>query len=92
MRWKSTGETSTSLGSTLNVENIGRTTQRGKGPSHDKSREKSKKGCSQSNGKKDCWYCGKPGHLKKDCWSQKNKQGDRSDNDSKEANVASNDL
>ena len=38
MRQKSIGETSTSSGSALNVENQGRTTQRGKGPSHDKSR------------------------------------------------------
>ena len=74
------------------MENRGRTTQRGKGPSHDKSRGKSKKGRSQSKGKKDCWYYGKPSHLKKDCWSKKNKQGDGSDDDSKEANVASNDL
>ena len=74
------------------MENRGRTTQRGKGPSHDKSWGKSKKGCSQSKGKKYCWYYGKPGHLKKDCWSQKNKQGHGNDDDSKEANVASNDL
>ena len=55
MRRKSTSETSTSLGSALNVENRVRTTQRGKGPSHEKSQGKSKKGRSQSKGKKDCW-------------------------------------
>ena len=76
----------------MNVEKKGRTTQRGKGPSHDTSWGKSKKGSSQSKRKKDCWYCGKPSDLKKDCWSPKNKQGDRSDDDSREANVASNDL
>ena len=91
MRQKNIGETSTSFGFALNVENRGRTTQRGKDPSRDKSQGKSKKGRSQSKGKKDCWCCGKPGHLKKDCWSQK-KQGDGNDDDSKEANVASNDL
>ena len=46
MRWKSIGETSTSSGSALNVEKRGRKSQRGKGPSHDKSRGKSKKGIS----------------------------------------------
>ena len=30
--------------------------------------------------------------MKKDYWSWKNKQGDENDDDSKEANVASNDL
>ena len=54
MRQKSTGETSTSLGFTLNVENRGRTMQRGKGPLHEESRGKSKKGHSQYKGKKDC--------------------------------------
>ena len=73
MRQKSIGETLTSSSFALNVENRGRTNQRGKGPSHDKSRGKTKKGCSQSKGKKDYWYCGKPSHLKKDCWSQKKK-------------------
>lgn len=37
IRQKSIGETSTSSGSTLNFEKRGRTSQRGKGPSHDKS-------------------------------------------------------
>ena len=69
----------TSSCSTLNVENRGRTNQRGKEPSHDKSQRKSKKGRSQSKGKKDFW-------------SHKNKQGHGNDDDSKEANVASNDL
>ena len=46
MQQKNTGETSTSSGSALNVENRGRKNQREKGPSHDKSQGKSKKGCS----------------------------------------------
>ena len=37
MQRKSTGETLISSGSTLNMENRGRTSQRGKGSSHDKS-------------------------------------------------------
>lgn len=89
---KRTGETPTSLGSVLNVENRGRSKERGKGLGNEKSWGKSKKGCSQSRGKKDCWYCGKPGHLKKDCWSWKNKEGDKNESDSKEANIASNTL
>lgn len=92
MRRKSTGETSTSLGSVFNVENRGRSKERGKGPGNEKSRGKSKKGHSQSRGKKDCWYYRKPGYLKKDCWSQKNKEGDRNENDSKETNITSNTL
>jgi len=37
VQWKSTSETSISLGSTLNAENKGRKTQRENGPLHDKS-------------------------------------------------------
>ena len=37
MRRKSTGETSTSSGTVLNVENKGRSKERGKGPWHEKS-------------------------------------------------------
>ena len=51
---KRKGENSTSSGSALNMENKGRTREKGKGPSHDKSWGKSRKGCSQSKGKKDC--------------------------------------
>ena len=54
MWWKSIGETLTSSSFTLNVENRGRTSQRGKGPFDDKLQGKSKKVCSQSKGKKDC--------------------------------------
>ena len=79
MWWKSIGETSTSSSSALNVKNRGRTSQRGKIPSYEKSWGKSKKGRSQSK-------------RKKDCRSRKKKQGDNSGDDSKEANVASNDL
>ncbi len=60
MRRRSTNETSTS-GSTLNVKNRRRIKEKGK-----YSWGKSKKGHSQSKGKKDCWHCGKPGHSKKD--------------------------
>lgn len=43
---KRTRKTSTSSGFVLNVENRGRTNQRGKGPSHDNSWGKLKKGHS----------------------------------------------
>ena len=32
---------------------------------------------SQSKGLRDCWYYGKSGHKKKDCWNQKNNEGDK---------------
>ena len=89
IRRKSSGRTSTS-GSVLNAENRGKTKERGNNyGNHGKSRGKSKDKRSQSRDKRDCWYCGKPGHLKKDCWSRKNKEGDRKEG-SKEANVVSN--
>ena len=46
MRRKSTGETSTSSGTVLNVENRGRSKERGKGLGHEKSRGKSMRGRS----------------------------------------------
>jgi hypothetical protein len=81
------------LGNALTVDNKGRTKERRKIPKNNgKSQRKSKKGRSKSRGKMDCWHYGKPRHLKKDCWSQKRKQGDGQHDDSKEANVASNKL
>jgi hypothetical protein len=35
-------------------------------------------------GKAKCWYCGKTGHLKKDCWKRKESE----ENSTKEANLA----
>lgn len=81
------------LGNALTVENRGRTKERGKSPTNrGKSRGKSKKGRSKSRGRLDCWHCGKPGHLKRDCWSRKGNQGDGQHDESKEANVAGDKL
>ena len=56
------------LGSSLNAKSRGRMTERGSNSrNHGKSRGKSKGRRSQSRGPNDCWYCGKPGHKKKDC-------------------------
>ena len=66
MRWKSTGETS---GNPLNMENMGRKKDRGKGLGNCRN---SRKGRSKSRlGKIECWNCGKKGHLKKDCRAPK---------------------
>ena len=54
--------------SALNAQSRGRATERGSNSkNHGKSRGKSKGRRSQSRGPNDCWYCGKPGHKKKDC-------------------------
>jgi hypothetical protein len=61
----------------------GRSTERGKnhrGTSRSKSKGK--------KSKHKCWFCGKSGHLKKDCWKRKNASKDGSTKESKEANVA----
>ena len=64
--------------SALNTQSRGRMTKRG---SHSrncgKSKEKSKEKRSQSRGPRDCWYYGKPGHKKKDCWTQTNNEEDK---------------
>ena len=56
---------------------------------HGKSRGKSKGKRSQSKGSRDCWYCGKLGYKKKDCWTQKNNEGDKLEGN-KEGNLVSN--
>jgi hypothetical protein len=69
MQWKIIGESSTSSNG-LTIENRGRTKERGKiSKNRGKSQGKSKKGRSKSREKRDCWHCGKLGHLKKDFWS-----------------------
>jgi len=82
MRRKSTGETS---GNALTVENRGRQKERGKSSGN---RGKSKHDRSKSKGRIECWNCGKKGHMKKDCWSQKGKEGNGKQEKNQEANVA----
>ena len=55
---------------------------------HGKTRGKSKGKRSQLRGPNDCWYCGKPRHKKKYCWTQNKNEGDKP-NGGKEANVVS---
>ena len=58
------------LGSALNAQSRGKTTERGIFfGNHGKSRGKSRGRRSQSRGPNDCWYSGKLGHKKKDCWN-----------------------
>jgi hypothetical protein len=61
MRWKITGETS---GNVLNIENMGRQKDRGKGSRNHTNSRKGRSKCIF--GKIECWNCGKKGHLKKD--------------------------
>ena len=83
----SSGSTSRSA---LNAQRRGRTTERGnKSRNHGKSRGKSKGKRSQSRGPRDCSYCGKTGHKKKDCWTRKNNEGDKLEGN-KKAYVVSN--
>ena len=58
---------------------------------HGKSRGKSKGKRSQCRGLRDCWYYGKLGHKKKDCWTQKNDEGDKPKGNM-EANMVSNKI
>eukprot|EP00253_Pinus_taeda_P023230 PITA_23230 len=70
MQWKISSETS---GNALTTETRGGKMERGKSPRY---RSKSRKGRSKSRAGIVCWKCGKKGHLKKDCKSQKGKEGD----------------
>jgi hypothetical protein len=66
MQWKSTCETSSNA---LNMENIGRQNDRGKGS---RNRVNSRKGRSKSRLENiKYWNCGNKGHLKKDCRAPK---------------------
>ena len=66
-RKTSSGSTS---GSALNAQSRGRTNERGNNSgNHGKSKGNPKEKKSQLRGPKDCWYCGKIGHKKKDCWT-----------------------
>ena len=67
---KSSNETS---GNALTAETRGRKMERGKRLGY---RSKSRKGRSKSRLGIVCWKCGKKGHLKKYCKSQKGKEGD----------------
>ena len=79
-------------GSALNAQSRGRMTKRGNNyGNRGKSRGKSKGKRSQSRGPRDCWHCRKPRHKKKDCWTQKNNEGDKQDGN-KEENVISSKL
>ena len=83
MQRKSTGETS---GNALTMESRGRQNERGRRPGN---RGKSKKGRSKSRFKKiECLNYGKKGHLKKDYQAPK-KKGERQQETTQEANVAS---
>ena len=50
-------------------------------------RSKSRKDISKSRSRIVCCKCGKKGHLKKDCRSQKGKEGDTQQENNHEANV-----
>ena len=83
MQQKSIGETS---GNALNMENMGRQKDRGKGSgNHGNYR----KGRSKSRvGKVECWNCGKKGNLKKNCRAP-NKQRDGQQERNQEENISS---
>jgi hypothetical protein len=72
MRRKSSQETSTSEAMLVR----GRTKEKNE-RSFSRSKSRHKKG------KEKCWYCGKTGHLKKDCWKRKESEK----NSTKEANL-----
>ena len=78
-RRKSSG--GSTLGSALNAQSSCKMTERGSNSrNREKSRGKSKGRRSQSRGPNDCWYCGKPGHKKKDFWNRKKNEGDKEEN------------
>ena len=68
----------------MSAESRGRRMERGKSLGY---RSKSRKGRSKSRSGIVCWNCGKKGHLKKYCRSQKGKQGDTQQEKNHEANV-----
>lgn len=76
MRGKFTSETSSYPGALI-VENKGRLRERGANKNQGKV-----EGSSKGKGNMECWYCGKNGHLKKDCWSRKvdGKEGNEGNN------------
>jgi hypothetical protein len=77
MRRRSSKETSTAEAMVVRVRSI----ERGKdqrGTSRSKTRGK--------NGKKKCWFCGKYGHLKKDCWKRQKPSKEDSTKEEKESN------
>jgi hypothetical protein len=78
MRKKSSKETSTTAAMVVK----GQSTERGKNH-RGTSRSKSK----GNKSKQKCWFCGKSGHLKKDCWKRQNASKEDSTKESKEANV-----
>jgi hypothetical protein len=81
MRQKNTSETS---GNVLNMENMGRKKDRGKGlGNHGNSRKSRSKSILRNI---ECWNCGKKGHLKKDCRAPK-KQRDGQQEKNQEENV-----
>ena len=58
------------IGSDLNTQSRDKMTKRGNNSrNYGKSRGKSKGKRSQSREPRDCWYCGKQRHKKKDCWT-----------------------
>jgi len=82
MQWKIIGGTS---GNALIVDNKGRQRERWNSLG---ILGKYKKGRSKYIGKLECWNCGKKGHLKKDYWSWKGKQGDQQQENNQDKNVA----
>lgn len=82
MQRKRTCETS---GNTLMVENRGRHKERGNSSIN---RAKSKHDISKSKGRIECWNCERKGHMKKDYWYQKGKEGNGKQEENQEENVA----
>ena len=77
MRKTSSKETSTTEAMVVRV----RSTKEGK-DQKGTTRSKSK----DSKGKEKCWFCGKSGHLKKDCWKRQQTSKEDSTKEANEAN------